>query len=284
MNKGELYDVNGLHQELERETLMQTIKQELKKYSHFIASFYSNFMEVSHELDLHLNIVVQPAFYQETLQHKRMIASTFGKVLFFEEEMRHSNRIIVHYESLLKVFITFHDLKVLQPSMDYQKVMTIDDPYGIIAYVSEESKNLKYTLSFEDLDSWRTKFFSNYYEFHRSFYIDECYKARHCLNVMRWLVAAMWMIEGGNKPNGYLDWSHMEGNDSVLKLEQQKKLKQWGFSSSNKELEVVLKSIVNEFYQLHEGFCEALHVMEEKDYVYRILSRAKQLVFIQSAS
>lgn len=284
MKKGELYFVNKVYQELEREDLLQTIKQELRKNPHIIASFYSDFIEESCELDLHLNIVVQPALYQETLKHKRVIASTFGKVLFFEEDMKQQNTIIVHYESLLKVFITFHDLKRLQPAIDYKKIMIVDDPYGIMTYVAEESKNLEYTLTFEDLDSWRTKFFSNYYELHRSFCVAESYKARHCLNVMRWLVATMWLIQEGNKPNVYLDWSHMEGTDSVLKLEQQKKLKQWGFSSSIKELEEVLKSIVEEFYQLHEEFCGKLHLVEEQDYVYRILSRAKQFTSIQQVS
>ena len=75
----------------------------------------------------------------------------------------------------------------------------------------------------------------------------------------------------------------MEGSKSVLKLEQQNKLKQWGFSPSIKELEEVLKSIVEEFYQLHEEFCGKLHLAEEQDYVYRILSRAKQFGSIQPA-
>ena len=197
------------------------------------------------------------------------------------EHLKQQNTIIVHYESLVKVFVTFHDLKEIQPSIDYKKIMIVDDPYGIMTYVSEESKNLQYTLSFEDLDSWRTKFFSNYYEFYRSVYVDESYKARHCLNVMRWLVATMWMIQEGNKPNVYLDWSHMEGSESILKLEQQNKLKKWGFSASIKELEEVLKSIVDEFYQLHEEFCRKLHLAEEQDYVYRILSRVKQFGSIQ---
>ena len=177
MKKGELYYVNEVHRELEREDLLKIIKQELKKNPHIISVFYSDLIEGSSELDLHLNLVVQPAFYKETLQHKRAIASTFGKVLFFEEDMKQQSTIIVHYESLVKVFVTFHDVKEIQPSIDYKKIIIVDDPYGIMTYVSEESKNLQYTLSFEDLDSWRTKFFSNYYEFYRSFYVDESYKA-----------------------------------------------------------------------------------------------------------
>ena len=126
MKKGELYYVNEVHRELEREDLLKIIKQELKKNPHIIAIFYSDFIRESCELDLHLNLVVQPAFYQETLQHKRAIASTFGKVLFFEEDMKQQNTIIVHYESLLKVFVTFHDLKEIQPSINYKNIMIVD--------------------------------------------------------------------------------------------------------------------------------------------------------------
>ncbi len=320
MKKGEVYLVNEVHQELEREDLLQTIKYELKQNHQIMAIFYTGFIEQSYDSNLHLHMVVQPVFYEETLQHKRVIASTFGKVLFFEEDMKQQETIIVHYENLLKVFITFHDPKMLKPSIDYKKITIIDDPYGIISYIYEQSKALSYILSFEDLDNWRTKFFSSYYEFYgiisyiyeqskalsyilsfedldnwrtkffssyyefyRSLQVNESYKARHCLDVMRWLVATMWMIEDGNKPNDYLDWSHMEGNDSVLNTSQKQKLKQWGLSTSPKELQEVIKSIVEEFYQLHEMRCMKLHLMEDEDYVYRILSRVKQFGSIKEA-
>ena len=51
---------------------------------------------------------------------------------------------------------------------------------------------------------------------------------------MRWLVAMMWMIQNG-KPNHYLDWAHLEGNDSLLSVTQQEKLKQWEHHTSDKK-------------------------------------------------
>ena len=39
MKKGELYYVNEVHRELEREDLLKIIKQELKKNPHIIAIF-----------------------------------------------------------------------------------------------------------------------------------------------------------------------------------------------------------------------------------------------------
>ena len=44
MKKGELYSVNEVHRELEREDLLKIIKQELKKNPHIIAVFYSDFI------------------------------------------------------------------------------------------------------------------------------------------------------------------------------------------------------------------------------------------------
>ena len=40
MKKGELYYVNEVHRELEREDLLKIIKQELKKNPHIISVFY----------------------------------------------------------------------------------------------------------------------------------------------------------------------------------------------------------------------------------------------------
>ncbi len=42
MKKGELYYVNEVHRELEREDLLKIIKQELKKNPHIISVFYSD--------------------------------------------------------------------------------------------------------------------------------------------------------------------------------------------------------------------------------------------------
>lgn len=277
MKKGELCRVNEFHQELEREALLQTIKYELKQNDQVMAIFYTDFIDESYDSDLQLHVVVQPAFYEKILNHKRMIGSSLGKVLFFEEDIKKKETIIVYYENLLKVFITFHHPKMLKPSIDYRKITIVDDPYGIMSYIHEQSKALSYVLTYEELDNWRTKFFSSYYEFNRSLQVNESYKARHCLDVMCWLVATMWMVEDGSKPNDYLDWSHIEGDDSVLTMYQKQKLKQWDFSASTKELQEAIKPIIEEFYQLHEMHCVKLHLMEDKDYVYRILSRVKQV-------
>ncbi len=281
MKQGDLCFVNELHQELEREDMLKVIKHELKQQSHIMAIFYSD--NYSHDLNLHLNIVVQPIFYQEMIEHKRLLASKFGKVLFFEENRQQRNTIIVHYENLLKVFITFHHPKLLKPSIDYKKITIVKDSYGLMAYINEQSDKIKDAFNFEDLDNWRTKFFSNYYEFYRSLQCQESYQVGHCLDVMRWLVATMWMVQNGNKPNSYLDWAHMEGHDSLLSSAQQEKLKQWEHRASDKKLEEIVNLIVEEFNSLHEELCAKLQLVEEQDYVYRVLARAKQFGSIQQA-
>lgn len=281
MKQGDLCFVNELHQELEREDMLKVIKHELKQQSHIMAIFYSG--NYSHDLNLHLNIVVQPIFYQEMIEHKRLLASKFGKVLFFEENRQQRNTIIVHYENLLKVFITFHHPKLLKPSIDYKKITIVKDSYGLMAYINEQSDKIKDAFNFEDVDNWRTKFFSNYYEFYRSLQGQESYQVGHCLDVMRWLVATMWMVQNGNKPNSYLDWAHMEGHDSLLSSAQQEKLKQWEHRASDKKLEEIVNLIVEEFNSLHEELCAKLQLVEEQDYVYRVLARAKQFGSIQQA-
>lgn len=282
MRQGDLGFVNQLHLELEREDMIKVIKQELKQQSHMMAIFYTD--HYSNDLNLHLNIVVQPIFYQEMIKYKRKLASKFGKVLFFEENRQQPNTITVHYENLVKVFITFHHPKLLQPSIDFKKVTIVQDTYGLMAYISKESEKIKDIFSLEDLEDWRTKFFSTYYEFYRSLQNHEAYQVDHCLDVMRWLVAMMWMIQNGNKPNHYLDWAHLEGHDSLLSVAQQEKLKQWEHHTSDKNVEEIVDLIVEEFTLLHENFCMKLQLVEEQNYVYRVLARAKQFGVIQPVS
>lgn len=282
MRQGDLCFVNQLHLELEREDMIKVIKQELKQQSHMMAIFYTD--HYCNDLNLHLNIVVQPIFYQEMIKHKRALASKFGKVLFFEENRQQPNTMTVHYENLLKVFITFHHPKFLQPSLDFKKVTIVKDTYGLMAYINKESEKMKHNFSFEELEDWRTKFFSTYYEFYRSLQSHEAYQVDHCLDVMRWLVAMMWMIQNGNKPNHYLDWAHLEGNDSLLSVTQQEKLKQWEYHTSDKNVEEIVDLIVEEFTSLHENLCMKLQLAEEQNYVYRVLARAKQFGVTQAVS
>ena len=65
---------------------------------------------------------------------------------------------------------------------------------------------------------------------------------------------------------------------------QQEKLKQWEHHTSDKNVEEIVDLIVEEFTLLHENLCMKLQLVEEQNYVYRVLARAKQFGVTQPAS
>lgn len=275
MTQGDLLLKTGTKLELEREEMFDEIQRELEQHPHVMAFFYETPKYMKHSENIYLNILIQPAFYREFSNHKRSLATIWGEVLFYEEDYFEGEKVIIHYKNLIKVHLKLLKPQDLKPSFQYKDIEISYDPYGIIAYISEHSESSEYRITFEEVDNWRTKFFANYYELHRSLAYHEIYQAIHSLDVMRWLIAMMWMIRVNVQPNKYLDWTYIEGGDSVLTKEQQEKLKMWKLIDEPKDLMKTLNLVVEEFKGLHYELCQEFNVIEDPDYVERIIAHAK---------
>ena len=275
MTQGDLLLTDGIKIELEREEMFDSIEKELEEHAHVMAYYYDIPKHAKLNHDIHLNVVVQPAFYYDFIHHKRSISTQWGNVLFYEDDYYESPDVVIHYDNLIKVYLKILRPQDLQPSHQYRTIEISYDPYGIMTYVSELSEKSQYKITYEELDNWRTKFFANYYEFYRSINHQELYQATHCLDVMRWLMATMWLVKANIKPNQYLDWSYMEGYDSLLTPEQRETLKKWQVSGERPELKQTVQLVLEEFKMLHNQLCDDLGVLEDQDYVERIINRAK---------
>lgn len=261
--------------ELEREEMSDVIQKELEQHPHVMAFFYETPRHMRLNENIYLNVVIQPAFYTEFSNHRRSLATIWGEVLFYEEDYYEGIKVIIHYKNLIKVHLRLLKPQDLKPSFQYKNIEISYDPYGIVTYISDHSESSEYRMTFEELDNWRTKFFANYYELHRSLNRREMYQAIHTLDVMRWLIATMWMIRANVQPNKYLDWTSIEGTDSVLTEEQREKLRMWKLTEEPKELTKTLKLVVEEFKLLHCHLCQEFSVIEDPDYVERIIAHAK---------
>lgn len=272
MKQGELLIADGIKVDLAREEMLDLIEGDLQHHSHVMAYFYELPKHSVSSGEIHLSVVLQPAFYDSFIHHQRSLVAHWGKVLFYEESY-YTGQLVVHYESLVKLHLRLYEPKDIKPSIHYKEIEVAYDPYGLMNYVSELSESSAYKLNYETLDTWRNKFFASYYELYRSSKAGESYQMLHSLDVMRWLIATMWCIKNGKKPNAYLDWSRMEGQESVLSREEQEKLKQWQVDGTAKELKKTVDLILEEFKTLHTEVCIKLDIIEDEVFIERILTR-----------
>lgn len=273
MKKGELLVTDGIKVDLAREEMLDLIEGDLQHHPHVIAYFYEMPKHSANHQEIHLSVVVQPVFYHNFISHRRSLVANWGRVLFYEDNYYTTAQIDAHYDNLVKLCLKLYEPKDLKPSIHYKEIEVAYDPYGLMSYVSELSESTTYQLNYETLDNWRSKFFASYYELYRSSNANEPYQLSHSLDSMRWLMATMWMIRDGKKPNTYLNWSRMAGQESVLTQEEQEKLNQWRIDEDTSGLKGIIDLILEEFKVLHKEVCLKLDIIEDEEFIERILTR-----------
>lgn len=272
MKQGE-WVKSGIQLDLAREEILDLIGRELQHHEHVMAYFYESPKHSVNRQEIYLCIVVQPAFYEDFIKQKRSLVANWGSVLFYDEDYYISTQLTVYYDNLVKLGLKLFEPKDLKPSIHYKEIEVVYDPYGLMEYVSEVSDKSAVHLNYELLDNWRCKFFASYYDFYRSIKSQESYQIQHELDVMRWLIATMWLLRSGKRPNHYLNWSRIEGQESVLSAEEQVKLKSWQMEDITEGFQEVVNLILNEFKVLHRELCEQLDIIEDEGFIERILTR-----------
>lgn len=275
MKQGELLGTDGIKIDLAREEMLDGIESDLEHHAHVMAYFYEFPKHSVNHQEIHLSVVVQPVFYENFVKHKRSLVAAWGKVLFYEEDYYYSTQLVVQYDNLVKLYLKLYEPKDIKPSVYYKEIEVAYDPYGLMNYVAEKSECSAYQLNYEALDNWRSKFFASYYELYRSLNANEPYQSLHSLDVMRWLIATMWLLKAGKKPNSYLNWSRMQGQESILTPKEQEKLMSWRVEGSVEALKEKVDLILEEFKVLHKEACLKLDLIEDEEFIDRILTRIK---------
>ena len=272
MKKGELMK-SGIQVDLAREEILDLIGAELQRDEHVMAYFYEASKHSLNRQEIQLCLVVQPAYYENFIKHKKSLVANWGKVLFYEENYYISTQLTVYYDNLVKLELKLFEPKDLKPSIYYKEIEVAYDPYGLMEYVVEVSDTTTVQLNYEVLDHWRSKFFASYYDLYRSIKSRESYQIQHDLDVMRWLIVTMWLLKAGQRPNRYLNWSRIEGQESILSVEQQAKLKNWHVEEIKEGCQEIVNLILEEFKILHRELYEKLDIVEDEGFIERILTR-----------
>ncbi|WP_231887859.1 hypothetical protein [Fictibacillus phosphorivorans] len=254
---------------------MRTIEQDLVADNNVLAVFYGGSIgkgNTDFYSDIDLRIVVQDADFEKFRQNKNQRAMNWGNVLFFED-FPWTNYSIAHYDSFIKVDTFYYKKKDLHPSIWMQHLKIVYDPEGHVNSINQQSLQLSYTPSVEELEIWRTKFFAYVHEFYRRIMRSEFSYAKKCLENMIYSMVSGWYMNAGLQPNTFGDWSKVERKSSPLADWQRMLLTNWRYTSNEEDMLRVFKNILPEFQKLHKKLCEIVEITYEQKWEDEILNK-----------
>ncbi len=187
-----------------RQIIKNAIKQDLIIDKNILAFFYGGSVARGNSdiySDLDLRILVKDDAFETYRRNKKERAKHWGEVLYYED-FPWAAHTVAHYKSFVKVDAFYYKQRDLKPSLYLkEEADIIYDPYDIVKKMWESSQELFYTVSIEEFEIWRSKFFAHTHEVYRRVMRNEIYYALHSLDMMRWSVASGWKMEKNKIPN-----------------------------------------------------------------------------------
>lgn len=256
-----------------RQTLLNTIEQDLLSDGNVLAVFYGGSIGNQNTdlySDIDLRVVVKDEVFENYRLNKKQRAENWGRVLFFED-FPWATHSIAHYDTFIKVDTFYYKMKDIQSSVWLKNIKIVLDADGLVNDVLEKSMSLSYIPSAQEVEIWRTKFFSNVHEAYRRAMRKEIYYALNRLDHLRLSMTTAWYMESGIQPNTYGDWAKLEGERSELQDWQLILLSKWQSSREPNEILNVIKSIIPEFIKTHKKLCEKIGIDENPERIDEIL-------------
>ncbi len=258
-----------------RKKLMRTIEQDLVADNNVLAVFYGGSIGKGNTdlySDIDLRVVVQDAVFEKFRENKKKRAANWGKVLFYED-FPWTNYSIAHYDSFIKVDSFYYKKNDLHPSIWMQHLKIVYDPEGHVNSIRQQSLQLSYSPTIEEVEIWRTKFFAYVHEFYRRIMRSELSYAKQCLENMIYSMVSGWYMNAGLQPNTFGDWSKVERKSSPLADWQRMHLTNWRYTSNEEDMLRVFKNILPEFQKLHKKLCEIVEITYEQKWEEEILKK-----------
>jgi len=256
-----------------RQTLLNTIEQDLLSDGNVLAVFYGGSIGNQNTdlySDIDLRVVVKDEVFENYRLNKKQRAENWGRILFFED-FPWATHSIAHYDTFIKVDTFYYKMKDIQSSVWLKNIKIVLDADGLVNDVLEKSMSLSYIPSAQEVEIWRTKFFSNVHEAYRRAMRKEIYYALNRLDHLRLSMTTAWYMESGIQPNTYGDWAKLEGERSELQDWQLILLSKWQSSREPNEILNVIKSIIPEFIKTHKKLCEKIGIDENPERIDEIL-------------
>lgn len=258
-----------------RERILNAIEKDLLVDDNVLAVFYGGSIGNNNTnlySDIDLRVVVREEMYENYRLNKKERAKNWGNVLFYED-FPWASHSIAHYEVFLKVDSFYYKMTDVTPSVWLQNIKIIKDSNGRIKEAQNQSKELSYSPSLNEVDIWRNKFFAFVHETYRSLMRKELYSALHYLDALRISMASAWYMEASIQPNTFGDWSKIEGDRSKLTDSQLILLKSWRCNPYPEEVMHVVKRIIPEFKHVDKVLCERVGLLHNDKRVDEIFNK-----------
>ncbi|MED1665928.1 hypothetical protein P4U85_19005 [Brevibacillus laterosporus] len=252
-----------------RQSIMKKIELDLLNDPNILSVFYGGSIGNQNTdlySDIDLRIIVKDEFFEEYRANKKQRAKNWGNVLFYEDNPL-ANYSVAHFSSFIKVDSFYYQTEEMQPSIWLQNIRIIHDTDGMMTNILEQSMQILYTPTTEDIEISRSKFFAYVHETYRRVIREEMYYALQCVDTLRFLVAAVWLMEAGIQPNTLSDWAKMEGSRSNLQNWQLTLLANWDCSRDSVKILHVLHYIIVEYKKVHNNLCREYHIAENPEWV-----------------
>ncbi|MQR97074.1 aminoglycoside 6-adenylyltransferase [Fictibacillus phosphorivorans] len=259
----------------QRKKIMENIEQDLVADNNVLAVFYGGSIGKENTdlySDIDLRVVVLDAVFEKFRENKKKRAANWGKVLFYED-FPWTNYSIAHYYSFVKVDTFYYKKKDLHPSIWMQHLKIVYDPEGHVKSIRQQSLQLSYTPTIEEVELWRTKFFAYVHEFYRRIMRSELSYAKQCLDNVIYSIVSGWYMIAGLQPNSFGDWSKVEGKSSPLADWQHMLLSEWRYNSYEEDMLRILRNILPQFQKLHKELCEIVEITYEPKWEEEILKK-----------
>jgi hypothetical protein len=258
-----------------RREILNRIEEDLCHDDNIVAIFYGGSIgsETTDQYsDIDLRIVVKSGAYPEYKKNQRERAAKWGNILFFES-LPEESYTVAHFDSFVKVDAFYYRNEDLKPSVWFQKIKIVHDPYDVMSKIVKESNKLTYKPTKDDFIFWRNKFLAYLHESYRRQMRNEKFYTLQCVDKMRWLIAAGWYMETGVQPNSLGDWAKIEGDNSELKDWQLERLKSWNSDRDNYVILNVIDDIVVTFKEVHQSICEKFGFEDETELVDNVIDK-----------
>lgn len=154
-----------------------------------------------------------------------------------------------------------------------QDLKIVYAPEGHVNFIRQQSLQLSYSPTIEEVEIWRSKFFAYVHEFYRRIMRNEFSYAKQCLENVIYSMVSGWYMMAGLQPNNFGDWSKVEGKRSPLAEWQRMLLNAWRYSSNEEDMVRVLKNILPQFQKLHKELCKIVGITYEQKWEEEILKK-----------
>ncbi|WP_226641624.1 aminoglycoside 6-adenylyltransferase [Mesobacillus subterraneus] len=258
-----------------RDILLESALMDLTSDSNVLAIYQAgslargNFDDYS---DIDLHIIVDPVQKANFIKNKRNRAAKWGNVLFYEDFNPASPVVVTHYDSFVKIDSWYHSPEEVEPSIWLKGYKVLYDPNNIIRDVIQESSNIVYKPTADEVEFWRGKLLAFIHETYRAVMRGEIYYALSNLDRVRWLIASGWYMEmEEHLDSPYGVWSKIEGNRSKLEQGQLALLKSWECSRDPDQIIKTMASIVPEIYRLNKHLSKQVDIDEDEEHMRKVI-------------